>query len=232
MLPPHRESLRKNPIHTLHEKMSKRLSGARFRWLNEKLYTSTGKEALELFTEDPHLFSVYHDGFMEQVSKWPLNPLDVVIDYIQSLPKSLIIADFGCGNARLAQNVPNIVYSFDLVSVNSHVTACDMSNVPLKDSTVDMCVFCLSLMNTNIIDFVLEAKRVLKINGILKICEITSRFPSVDDFISRMEMCSFKLNRKPVSLNKIFTDFEFILKDKKSLNVNEIILNSCSYKKR
>lgn len=35
-----------------------KLDAARFRWLNEQLYTCTGEEAQELFTANPELFEV------------------------------------------------------------------------------------------------------------------------------------------------------------------------------
>lgn len=56
-------------------------------------------------------------------------------------PKSLIVADFGCGEARLSQTIPNLVYSFDLVAANDKVTACDMSNVPLSAKVVDVVLY-------------------------------------------------------------------------------------------
>ena len=34
--------------------------------------------------------------------------------------------------------------------------------VPLEDKAVDVSVFCLSLMGTNLVDFVLEAHRITK----------------------------------------------------------------------
>jgi ribosomal RNA-processing protein 8 len=55
------------------------------------------------------------------------------------------------------------------------VTACDMANVPLEDKSVDVCVFCLSLMGTNLADFIREAHRVLKDNGRVQIAEVRSR---------------------------------------------------------
>jgi hypothetical protein len=39
------------------------------------------------------------------------------------------VADFGCGDAKIARSVPNVVHSFDLVALNSHVIPCDMSHV-------------------------------------------------------------------------------------------------------
>jgi len=53
--------------------------------------------------------------------------------------------------------------------------------VPLKAGTVDIVVFCLALMGTNIGEFLKEANRLLKPNGILKIAEVRSRFEGVRD---------------------------------------------------
>ena len=63
----------------------------------------------------------------------------------------------------------NQVHSFDLVSPNARVTACDMANVPIKDASVHVAVFCLSLMGTNLADFLREAHRVLVPGGLVKV---------------------------------------------------------------
>ena len=97
-----------------------------------------------MFEKDPNLFEVYHQGFSLQMSKWPVNPLDRVVAYVKALPEALLVADFGCGEAQLAQSVPHAVHSFDLVANNEFVTACDMAHVPLGNGSVDVCVFCLS----------------------------------------------------------------------------------------
>ena len=39
-----------------------------------------------------------------------------------------MVADFGCGDAKIAGSLPNVVHSYDLVAVNEHVTACDMTH--------------------------------------------------------------------------------------------------------
>lgn len=75
----------------------------------------------------------------------------------------MIIADFGCGEAKLAESVPNQVHSFDLVALNPRVQVCDMSKTPLTNESVDVVVFCLSLMGTNLQDYLIEANRVLKV---------------------------------------------------------------------
>lgn len=77
-------------------------------------------------------------------------------------PKEYIIADFGCGVAKLAASVNHKVHSFDFVSLNDNVTVCDMAHTPLLTNGVHVVVFCLSLMGTNLKDYIVEANRVLK----------------------------------------------------------------------
>ena len=177
-----------------------RLAGSRFRILNEELYTTTSQNSYNKFKENPELFEQYHEGFRHQVESWPENPVDVIVRSLTSTYQKkkqtstigpCVVADFGCGDAQLAkdlltvkrikknggENDENIfdVHSFDLVSPNELVTACDMANVPLKNKSVDVCVFCLSLMGTNLADFIREAHRVLKDDGRVKIAEVRSR---------------------------------------------------------
>jgi SAM-dependent methyltransferase len=224
-------------IHKLssQSKAAKKLSGAKFRMINERLYTCTGSEAMKLFTGDSSLFSTYHEGFREQVSHWPLNPLDELIEYALTLPSHYVIADFGCGEGRLSLKVPHKVHSFDFVSVGDHVTSCDMSHVPLDDSSIDVGVYCLSLMGVNLTDYIKECRRVLRIGGILKIYEIRSRIKSIDGFIDGLESFGFHLKQNKV-LNKMFVDLEFILEDKRKLPssylIKNVILEPCLYKKR
>ena len=58
-----------------------RLKSSRFRFLNEKLYTQTGSESLKMFKGDDGVctFKAYHEGFAEQVKRWPIDPLDLII---------------------------------------------------------------------------------------------------------------------------------------------------------
>jgi ribosomal RNA-processing protein 8 len=156
--------------------LKSKLEGARFRWINEELYTRTGAESLAAMTADPSAFHAYHAGYRLQVEGWPENPLDRIIAEIRSGPPTAVVADMGCGEARLAASVPNRVHSFDLVAVNPTVTACDIAHVPLPDASVDVVVFCLSLMGTNYGDFLAEANRILRPGGRLLIAEVRSRF--------------------------------------------------------
>merc|ERR1712029_1212574 len=113
------------------------------------------------------------------------SPQFIIADCMR-LDGKAVIADFGCGEARLARSVENEVSSFDLVAANERVVACDMANVPLPDTSVDVAVFCLSLMGTNIRDYLFEASRVMKFGGTLKIAELESRFKG--------EACDIKIH--------------------------------------
>lgn len=46
-----------------------------------------------------------------------------------SRPSSLVVADFGCGDCKIARSVKNRVHSFDLAATCELVTVCDMANV-------------------------------------------------------------------------------------------------------
>lgn len=146
------------------DKLIGNLKGSRFRFINEQLYSSDGQSAVKLFKADRGAFTAYHEGYRQQVTQWPLNPLDRIIKSIKKLPKTQVIADFGCGEGRLAKAVPNKTYSLDLVAQRHEIIACDMAKTPLETGSIDVAVYCLSLMGTNLRDFILEANRVLR-NG-------------------------------------------------------------------
>jgi ribosomal RNA-processing protein 8 len=114
----------------LQRSMRDKLVSARFRHLNEALYTKPSEEAYEMFEESPEMFSEYHEGFRRQVQVWPENPVDGYIATIRDrarrksphssrsgvpspaalcpLPRSdgiCTVADLGCGDARLAETL-------------------------------------------------------------------------------------------------------------------------------
>ncbi|KAL2021961.1 hypothetical protein VTK56DRAFT_6380 [Thermocarpiscus australiensis] len=113
----------------LQASMREKLISARFRHLNETLYTRPSAEAFKLFQDSPEMFTEYHEGFRRQVEVWPENPVDGFINDIKArakarfpprdrsrpvtpaqlpLPraaassKTCTIADLGCGDAKLA----------------------------------------------------------------------------------------------------------------------------------
>ena len=145
-----------------------RFQGGVFRWLNEQLYTQESNHSLALFASNPDYFAQYHRGFQQQQAVWPVKPLEWVRAEVDSRDtgEELVLADLGCGEGQLAcdlQSRPNItVHSFDLFQAAPHVTVADIAHLPLGAGTVDVAVFCLSLMGANHVEFLCEARRVLK----------------------------------------------------------------------
>nr|XP_046150210.1 ribosomal RNA-processing protein 8-like [Oncorhynchus gorbuscha] len=218
----------------LRSRMEQRLESARFRYINEVLYTTSSGEAKRMFRQDPEAFGIYHRGFTAQVQRWPANPVDAIISYIRQKPASLVVADFGCGDCKIALSVKNEVHSFDLALICDRVTVCDMANVPLKDGTVDIAVFCLSLMGTNLGDFLVEANRVLVMGGILKIAEVASRFENVRNFMGALSSLGFKLVTKDTESSHFYSfEFEKIAEAPERIKkAGGLELRPCVYKKR
>ena len=227
-------------------KLSDTLKGSRFRYLNEKLYTCKSKEALEYFQKNPTDFANYHEGFRQQVSQWPSNPVDVIIQRIRKAAvekikedeEKLIIADMGCGDAKIKLTLEGeaTVHAFDLVECKEKgVVAADICNVPLPNDSVDIVVFSLSLMNTNYGDALVEARRILKPQGRLIVAEVESRMKAGPDaFVKEVHKLGYKI-RKQQNM-RVFMLFDFILHDhsctKKLSPEKESALKPCLYKKR
>lgn len=68
----------------LQQRMAAKLTSARFRHLNQTLYTSPSDEAMRLFTDSPQNYTSYHAGFRAQVAVWPQNPVDGFIEDIKA----------------------------------------------------------------------------------------------------------------------------------------------------
>lgn len=142
---------------------------------------------------------------------WPSNPVDGYIQAVRRrgavpvpkrgkpLPNKPLplprrpngvcnIADLGCGDAALARNLTpsakklNLkLNSYDLQSPDPLITKADISKLPVEDGSMDVAIFCLSLMGTNWVSFVEEAWRVLRSDGKGEcwVSEVKSRFGKV-----------------------------------------------------
>lgn len=116
----------------LQRKMLNKLSGSRFRWINEQLYTTDSSRALEMMKKQPELYEEYHRGFASQVESWPENPVDVftrelvyrgvnkMINAPGGLPginidgeRKVVVSDMGCGEANLAINIDKFMFDYN-----------------------------------------------------------------------------------------------------------------------
>ncbi|KAF8375145.1 rrp-8, partial [Pristionchus pacificus] len=216
------------------EDAKEKIKGGIFRYINEQLYTVKSADAVELFKKEPDSFWAYHEGFAQQTKKWPNHPLRLIIQWLLSKESGKVVFDLGCGEAKIAEAVGkrHDVRSFDLVAVNERVTACDMAHLPEKDGTADIVVFCLSLMGTNLLDFIREARRVLKTGGILKIAEVTSRFVNPKMFVDAVCKLGFQVHERK-AVTDYFIIMQFIKIDKvENKRPYGLVLKPCLYKKR
>ncbi|KAL5991210.1 hypothetical protein ACLOJK_012116 [Asimina triloba] len=177
--------------------------------------------------------------YQEQMSHWPEQPINIITKWLRDHSPAFTVADFGCGDARLSRSVKNKVFSIDLVASDPSVIACDMSSTPLDSSSVDVAIFCLSLMGVNYSSYLQEASRVLKPCGWLLIAEVRSRLDpnnggaDPDEFIKAVQGLGFTSITKDFS-NKMFVLFYF--KKKEGQNRIKSIewpqLKPCLYKRR
>ncbi|SNX86375.1 related to RRP8 - nucleolar protein required for efficient processing of pre-rRNA at site A2 [Melanopsichium pennsylvanicum] len=271
----------------LQAQMLSKLSGSRFRTINEKLYTTASTEAVCMMDASPSMFDEYHAGFREQVKSWPKNPLDRIAEMLlvsswcihtasnnnnnskaggeggKNKAKSQIgggggigadvvsrftkqkkarftcgalVVDLGAGQGGLAKNLNPKgfkVLCYDLVTTQDgwvrKQDSAAINGLPLPgyfdhddplglehhleqnkaEGVVDVAVFCLSLMGTNWVHMLLEAKRVLRIGGEMIIAEVSSRFErGFDDFVNLVKLIGFGLENKDMQ-NTHFVLFEF-----------------------
>ncbi len=145
---------------------------------------------------NPEEWAQYHTLYREARSDWPVIPYEEMIRWCQER-SGKVIGDFGCGEAKLAEAVSDrhVVYSFDHIALNDYVISCDMAHVPLEDEMLDVAIFSLSLMGVNFTDYVREAHRTLKLDGLLHIIESTSRFSNRDLFVRNIEELGFAIVR-------------------------------------
>jgi len=75
--PPVKPEIKLTPLQAA---MRQKLVSARFRHLNETLYTTESGKAQALLEANPTFFDEYHSGFRQQVQAWPQNPVDGFVE--------------------------------------------------------------------------------------------------------------------------------------------------------
>lgn len=174
--------------------------------VHQKAKTSTSKHMHEWFLNNPDGWKEYHKQREITKTTWLEDPVDVIAKELNERNDTNIIADLGCGLAKLSRIVksPNKVISVDHYSEDSNVIKADIANLSeyINDNEVDITVFCLSLWGTNYLDYIKEAYRITAKRGFLYIVE-----PNDFDFNKLKE------DIKQIGFNKI----------------NEVIRNKFTY---
>ena len=144
-----------------------------FKKFNTKLIMSTSENNFKRIQNDPESWYAYHSALNENKKTWSFDPNEIWIEKISKMKKSFKIGDFGCGEAMIARKFGKPrVQSFDLHSADKElVQECNIKSTPLKDESIDIAVYNLSLMGSDWKEFLKEAKRVLEYGGRLFISD-------------------------------------------------------------
>ena len=175
-----------------------------FSEMNKSWSTSRSENTNVRLKNDPSEWYYYHNLYAERRKEWDEIPYIEIAKKLKERPE-WVIADMGCGENLLSKEVSNKVHAFDYVAINENVTACDMSNVPLKDQEVDAVIFCLSLMGSNYIDYIKESFRIIKPFGNIFICEPKKKLEKrLDTFKKELETVGFKVVEVTISSQFIY----------------------------
>lgn len=158
------------------------------KWDNSVFIHSNLDNIVESIVSNPHDFGIWHAKRQERIkSSWKGNPIDHVVYTIQKYGLNLVVADMGCGLADLSKKLKDLpnsayqVYSFDFTNEHvpekerSNIIQCDTTDVKdyIKNKEVDVVVFCLALWGAQhkVVDYLYEAKRIVKDGGIIIIVD-------------------------------------------------------------
>ncbi|MEQ8272480.1 MAG: zinc-ribbon domain-containing protein [Deltaproteobacteria bacterium] len=160
--------------------------------MNNRWYASTSHKTHDRLSINPEEWAHYHTMYQEIRKSWDVVPFEEEIRWL-NLREGFDIGDFGCGEALIADAVKDKhrVFSFDHVAVNEHVQACDLAAVPQDNESLDVAIFCLSLMGANFTDYIREAHRCLHVDGQIHIWEPANYFDDIEAFCAGLGRLGF-----------------------------------------
>ncbi len=143
---------------------------------------------------NPEEWMQYHTLYQNARRTWEIIPYAETIKWLEKR-SNLVVGDFGCGEAIIAKEISekHTIHNFDYIAINDSVMECDISKVPLIDEELDVAVFNLSLMGKNYMDYLVEAKRVLKLDGQLLIYEVESQSREAAELVKTLESLGFNI---------------------------------------
>jgi superfamily II DNA or RNA helicase len=165
-----------------------------FSRMNNRWYASSSDVTHTRLAGNAEEWAHYHTMYRQLRESWPVVPFKEEVRWLSEPGREgLVVGDFGCGEASIAKTVSDRhqVHSFDHVAIDDRVIACDIARVPLEDRALDVAIFCLSLMGSNLTDYIREAHRCLRLDGQLHIWEPASYFDDVTRFCAKLARLGF-----------------------------------------
>jgi len=185
-----------------------------FSKMSNRWYATDSGKTHDRLANNPEEWAHYHTLYRQLRETWPVVPFKEEIRWL-SERDGYVVGDFGCGEALIAAEAgdKHTIHSFDHVAIDKRVIACDIAHVPLEDDTLDLAIFCLSLMGSNFTDYIREAHRCLHIDGHLHIWEAASYFDDVKKFAAALAKLGFDVTTP--SIEGAFVRFYAIKNAKK-----------------
>ncbi len=165
-----------------------------FSKMNNRWYASASDATHARLAQNPEEWAHYHTMYQQLRESWPVVPYKEEIRWLSETEREgLVVGDFGCGEALIAAAVSDRhqVHSFDHIAIDQRVVACDIAHVPLENRSLDVAIFCLSLMGANFADYLREAHRCLRLDGWLHMWEPANYFNDVGTFCARLGRLGF-----------------------------------------
>jgi ribosomal RNA-processing protein 8 len=157
--------------------------------LHQRYKTMNSQNLNNEFKENPDLWKKYHDISEKNEESFPPEgiPRNRIIQELTKIKtkRTKQIVDMGCGKGQISDHFKNDArfnfMNYDHISENDRVISCDISNLPLEEDSVDICILSLAMWGSNCRDYIKEASRILESNGQLYIIEPTKRWSEKDE---------------------------------------------------
>jgi len=157
--------------------------------LHQRYKTMNSQNLNIEFKENPDLWKKYHEISEKNEESFPPEgiPRNRIIQELTKIKtkRTKQVVDMGCGKGQISDHFKNDArfnfMNYDHISENDRVISCDISNLPLEEDSVDICVLSLAMWGSNCRNYITEASRILESNGQLYIIEPTKRWSEKDE---------------------------------------------------
>ena len=154
-----------------------------------KVYKTLKSENLHTrFNEESELWHKYHEISEDNEKSFPEDeiPRNRIIQAVNKIQtkRTKLVVDMGCGKGQISQHFASDqrfqFINYDHVSSNDTIVSCDISSLPLEDTSVEICILSLAMWGSNCHQYITQAHRVLESGGKLYIIEPTKRWSEQD----------------------------------------------------
>ena len=157
--------------------------------LHQRYKTMNSKNLHQEFNNNPDIWHKYHKIAEENEKSFPEDdiPRNRVIQELNKIKtkRTKQVVDMGCGKAQIAEYFQTDnrfkFINYDHISSNDTIISCDISNTPLEDDFVEICILSLAMWGSNCREYIQEANRILESDGKLYIIEPTKRWSEQDE---------------------------------------------------